>query len=124
MNLILNTAVNNNMKQEDLPDTILIISDMQFNAHRFNCDEALFEQIKREFRNCGYTMPRICFWNLCPYDAKTIPLQQNEYGVILCSGFSINNLKMFMSGEIDPLKVLLETINSERYEAVERALAA
>lgn len=124
MNLILDAAVNNNMKQEDLPDTILIISDMQFNGTRFSCDEALFEQIKEEFRNCGYNMPKICFWNLCPYDAKTIPLQQNEYGVILCSGFSINNLKMFMSGEVDPMKVLLDTINSERYDEVEKALIA
>lgn len=122
MKLVLNTAVNNNMKQEELPNTILIISDMQFNGSRFNFDESLFDGIKKEFENCGYKLPKICFWNLCSYNAKTIPLQQNEYGLILCSGFSINNLKMFMSGEVDPLKVLLETINSERYELVEKAL--
>ena len=124
MELVLNTAVNNNMKQEDLPDTILIISDMQFNGTRFTLDESLFDELKREFKNCGYNLPKICFWNLCSYNAKTIPLQSNEYGLILCSGFSINNLKMFMSGEVDPLKVLLETINSERYEKVEKALVA
>ena len=124
MELVLNTAVNNNMKQDELPDTILIISDMQFNGTRFTLDESLFDEIKKEFETCGYKLPKICFWNLCSYDSKTIPLQQNEYGLILCSGFSINNLKMFMSGEVDPLKVLLETINSERYEKVEKALVA
>ena len=124
MKLVLDTAVKNNMKQEELPDTILIISDMQFDGRWFNFDESLFDSIKREFEAEGYKLPRICFWNLCSYNAKTIPLQQNECGLILCSGFSVNNLKMFMSGEIDPLKVLLETINSERYDKVEKALTA
>ena len=124
MELVLNTAVENNMLQAELPDTILIISDMQFNGGRFHFNESLFDNIKRKFEEKGYNLPRICFWNVCGYNAKTIPLQSNEYGLILCSGFSINNLKMFMSGEIDPLKILLETINSKRYEKVEEALVA
>ena len=49
-------------------------------------------------------------------------MQKNELGLILCSGFSINNLKMFMSGDIDPYKILLDTINSERYNKVEELL--
>ena len=57
-------------------------------------------------------------------DEKTIPLQENDLGLILCSGFSTNNLKMFMSGEIDPLKILLEEVNSKRYDEVEKALLA
>lgn len=124
MMLVLDTAVNHKMKQEDLPDNILIISDMQFDGRRFNLSNTLFEEIQEEFKKHGYKMPRLCFWNLDPYNHKTIPLQKNEMGLILCSGFSINNLKMFMSGEFDPLKVLLETINSKRYEMVEEALVA
>lgn len=124
MMLILSTAVKNSMEQEDLPDTILIISDMQFNGHQFNFDETLFEEIRNIFKDYGYQLPRICFWNLRPHGERTIPLQENDFGLILCSGFSPNNLKMFMSGEIDPLKILLEEVNSKRYDEVEKALLA
>ena len=121
MKLILDTAVRNKLSQEDMPDNILIISDMQFDGRWMKFDESLFDQISREYNFCGYKLPRICFWNLCGHDAKTIPLQKNELGLILCSGFSINNLNMFMSGEIDPLKVLMDVINSDRYKAIENA---
>lgn len=121
MKLILDTAVCNKLSQKDMPDNILIISDMQFDGRWMKFDESLFDQISREYNFCGYKLPRICFWNLCGYDAKTIPLQKNELGLILCSGFSINNLNMFMSGEIDPLKVLMDIINSDRYKAIENA---
>ena len=124
MKLILDTAVNNNMTQEDMPETILIISDMQFDGRRFNFNKTLFEDIRDEYELAGYKLPKICFWNLCSYHAKTIPLQNNELGLILCSGFSVNNLKMFMSGEIDPLRILLDIINSKRYDMVEDALIA
>lgn len=124
MELILNTAISNNMSQEDLPDTILIISDMQFDLRRssFHWNESLFDSISRDFISAGYKMPKICFWNLCGRNAQTIPMQKNELGLILCSGFSINNLKMFMSGDIDPYKILLDIINSERYNKVEELL--
>ena len=124
MMLILNTAVENRMTQKDLPDTVLIISDMQFDGRMQNFNNTLFEDIKTKFGVYGYKLPKICFWNLCPRSAKTIPLQQNDYGLILCSGFSTNNLKMFMSGEVDPLKVLLDTVNSPRYDKIEEALIA
>lgn len=122
MRLVLDTAVANNLEQSELPDTILIISDMQFNGGSFNFNNSLFDSISNEFNYHGYKLPRICFWNVCGYNAKTIPMQSNEYGLILCSGFSPNNIKMFMSGEIDPLKILLDTINAKRYTPIERAL--
>ena len=122
MQLILDTAVKNNMTQEDMPETILIISDMQFDGRCHNYRKTLFEHIRERYEDNGFKLPRICFWNLCGYNATTVPLQDNELGLILCSGFSVNNLKMFMSGEIDPLKILLEVVNSERYDRVTKAL--
>ncbi len=123
MQLILTTAIKNNMRQEELPKNILIVSDMQFDGTRFHLSRSLFEDIQKEFEIHGYKLPRICFWNLCPYDSKTIPIQQNDMGLILCSGFSVNNLKMFMSGEIDPLKILLEVIESRRYAIIDKILS-
>ena len=70
----------------------------------------------------GYLLPKIIFWNVNARNFSTIPMQNNELGLILCSGFSTTNMKMFMSGEINPYKVLLEQINSKRYNAIEESI--
>ena len=46
---------------------------------------------------------------------------QNENGVILVSGFSAAICKMVLSNKTDPYEVMVETLNSERYQAVEDA---
>ena len=69
----------------------------------------------------GYKMPRLIFWNICSRTG-TIPVKQNDLGVALVSGFSVNVVKMIMSGELDPYKCLLEQINAERYDKVEEAV--
>lgn len=127
MMLILNTAVHNHLTQEEMPRNILILSDLQFDEMTYIRgkglpDATLFENIARVFRSYDYQMPRIIFWNLSGQVNKTIPMQENEMGVVLCSGFSVQLLKMVMSGKIDPYEVLLDTINVPRYDAVEQAL--
>lgn len=121
MKLILETAVRNKMKQEEMPGTIVICSDMQFDGRYMNFNKSLFDNIADEYKEHGYKLPRICFWNLNGRSSNTVPMQQNEMGLILCSSFSVQILKMFMSGKIDPYEVLLEQLNSERYKPVEDA---
>ena len=127
--LILKTAVNRRMRQEDLPKNILIISDMEFDgcAVTNNCNYGygrdrlstrLFDDISRRYRNAGYKMPRLVFWNVNSRTG-TIPVKENECGVALVSGFSVNVCKMVMSGKLDPYECLLEAINVERYQPIE-----
>ena len=92
---------------------------MQFDS-RFRWDKSLFEEIADRYAEHGYKLPKIIFWNVCSRNFNTIPMQKNELGLVLCSGFSIMNMKMFMSGEVDPYKVLLEQINNERYNVIEQ----
>ena len=122
MKLILNTARQNHMEQEQMPKMVVICSDMQFDGRCFNMNESLFDSIAREYEQYGYKLPRICFWNLSGRMNNTIPMQQNELGIILCSGFSVQILKMFMSNQVDPYKVLLDTLHSERYDKVREAI--
>lgn len=123
MRLILDTAIKNDCRQEDMPKNIIIISDMQFDSYGsyspFNWDKTLFEKIAEEYYEYGYLLPKICFWNVSSRSFNTIPMQNNELGLVLCSGFSTTNIKMFMSGEINPYKVLLEQINNDRYNVIE-----
>ena len=117
--LILSIAVSNNLTQDELPTNLLIVSDMEFDNATVpaNRNDALFEIIDRKFKNAGYNMPKLIFWNVNSR-TKTIPVCENENGLILVSGFSINILKMVMSNKLDPYEALLETLNSERYARI------
>lgn len=140
-NLILTSAVSNRMRQDDLPANILIISDMEFDACATSGepkmerswwgnyysrtlnrpDQRLFDVIAKRYTDAGYKMPRLVFWNVNSRTG-TIPVKENDLGVALVSGFSVNVAKMVMSGKLDPFECLLETLNSERYSPVEKAL--
>ena len=122
MKLILDTAVNNKIPQEEMPEMIVVVSDMGFDGGRFNFNKALFENIIEEYESHGYKMPKICFWNINDRNDNGIPLQKNDMGLILCSGFSVQIMKMFMSNNLDPYQVLIETINNPRYDAIEEAI--
>lgn len=122
MMLILETAVVNKMTQDEMPGMVVICSDMEFDGRRFNFNKSLFEDIIDQYEAAGYKMPKICFWNIDDRGSKTIPLQQNDLGLILCSGFSVQIMKMFMSNKLDPYEILLEQLNGKRYDAVEEAV--
>ena len=120
--LILQTAISHKMTQEDMPKNIVIVSDMQFDAHSHNCKDTLFGAISKEYETYGYVLPRLVFWNVNSRDNKTVPVQQNEMGVVLMSGYSQNLIKMVMSNQTDPYKCLIEQLNSDRYKVVEEAV--
>lgn len=129
--LILQTAVNQKMKQEELPRNILILSDMEFDVCA-GCNgtgpqrlvkptERLFQVFAERYRRYGYQLPRLVFWNICSRTG-TIPVKENPLGVALVSGFSPNVVKMVLSNSTDPFACLLEQLQSERYNAVEQAV--
>lgn len=124
--LILTTAITNNMRQDELPENILIISDMEFNscavASHGRLDARLFQVIAKKYADAGYKLPRLVFWNV---NSRTgaIPIKENDLGVALVSGFSTNIVKMVMSNQTDPYACLLEALNVERYAPIGEALA-
>ena len=126
--LILTTAINHHMEQSELPANILIISDMEFDGcactnagRRGGLSSRLFDMIAQKYANAGYKLPRLVFWNVNSRTG-TIPVKENNLGVALVSGFSVNVVNMVMSGKLDPYECLLEAINTERYQPVEDAL--
>ena len=118
--LVLKTAIENDLTQDQLPKNILILSDMEFDNARTDYGDftPLFETIKNRFAVAGYKLPRLVFWNICGR-TQAIPLQKNDNGVVLMSGFTPNQVKMLMSDELDPYKLLVEVLNSKRYEKIE-----
>ena len=87
-----------------------------------NVNKKLFKNIEERYTDAGYKLPRLVFWNV---DSRTgtIPVKENDLGVALVSGFSTNIAEMVMSNELDPLKVLLEKLGTERYKKIAEILA-
>ena len=137
--MILKTAVKSHMTQEDIPANILIVSDMEFDSCATSGAPAersswgwyssthvrptttLFETIAKKYEAHGYKLPRLVFWNVNSRTG-TIPVKENDLGVALVSGFSVNIVKMVMSNKLDPYECLLDVLNVERYQAIEDAV--
>lgn len=125
--LILRTAVNGNMTNDEMPKNILIISDMEFDScattNRRNGIEArLFDVIAQRYAQHGYALPRLVFWNVNSRTG-TIPVKENAAGVALVSGYSPAVVKMVLANKIDPYEAMCEILNSERYAPIAEALA-
>ena len=124
--MILKTALDNKLEQKDIPD-ILIISDMEFDGcviqssqenywdHGSMADKTLFQTIAEEYEDAGYKIPKVVFWNVNSRTG-TIPMNQNELGCALVSGFSPSIADMVMSTKLDPYEILLDKLNSPRYD--------
>ena len=113
-NLILNTALKNSTDIEEMPETIYIISDMEFDE----CAEEStnYEVITEKYKAAGYKIPNIVFWNVNA-SGSNLPVQKNEAGVTLVSGCSPSIFKMVTENK-SPEEVMLDIIDSERYSSI------
>ena len=131
--LLLKTALQNRCSQEDLPQVLYVLSDMEFNGH-VSCGpasnerwyttghpiygqdqmETLLESIAHKWENYGFSLPRVVFWNL---DARheNIPALGGRFSYV--SGFSMNMVEQILSGE-DGYSLMMKVLNNSRYENI------
>ena len=115
--LILDAAVHDRVPQEELPSTLYIISDMEFNSCVRNADLTNFENAKKKFAAYGYELPSIVFWNVASRSTQQ-PVTMNEQGVVLVSGCSPRIFSMISSGTLSPYAFMLEVLGSARYAPI------
>lgn len=115
--LIYVAAVDNNVPQEELPKTLYIISDMEFDHCTNGAQLTNFEYAKKLFESAGYTLPNVVFWNVQSRNTQE-PVKKNDQGVALVSGCTPKLFDMVMSGELDPYTFMLEAVCTERYERI------
>lgn len=113
-NLILTTAIQNNVIESEMPETIYIISDMEFDR----CVEGTtnHESIKRKYEQAGYKIPTIVYWNVNA-SGSNLPVQKGKNGVSLVSGFSPSIFELVVEGKT-PEQTMFDVINSERYSKI------
>lgn len=115
--LILFTAIKYNTPQSELPETIYIVSDMQFDRCTTYSDKTNFSNAEKLFNEHGYKLPTLVFWNVNA-SCNNMPVTSNEQGAVLVSGFSPRLFSMVASGDINPLKFMINAINTERYAKI------
>ena len=115
--LILNTAIQNKAKQEEIPEKLYIISDMEFDYCANHAEMTNFECAKKKFAKYGYKLPQIVFWNVESRNRQQ-PVTKNEQGVALVSGTSPQIFSMLSKGILDPYSFMLETLSAKRYERI------
>lgn len=127
-NLILKVAVSKNLKQEDLPETLIIISDMEFDdcvensrGRSVDVSHNPVEKAREKFEKNGYKLPKLVFWNVASRTG-TIPVEQNELGFLLISGFSQNLFDGISRGQLDTRAMLNEVLAGERYSKIEKII--
>jgi len=114
MDIILTTALNGNVPKSEMPEILLIFSDMQFDecAH---FDDSAMQMIERRFADSGYCIPKIVFWNLNARD--NVPVKYDACGVALVSGFSPAIMKtIFTNDKFTPESIMLDSVMTSRYD--------
>ena len=113
---ILRIAREENVRDEDMPEYVLVISDMEFDAAKGGIPNTLtnFETIKACFAAEGRKMPKLVFWNVAARVGNQ-PATKDDY-VSLISGFSPSILtKVFKHKEVSPVELMWEVVGVERY---------
>jgi len=118
--MILNTAQRSRVKQSDLPEILVVVSDMQFDRsiQNTNKDWTFYSKMKKLYRKAGYRIPEIVFWNVNSM-SNVFQASQNFEGVKLASGQSPSVFESILNSNTKTsYDFMLEVLNSERYDQV------
>ena len=116
--IMLSRCVANHVPAEDMPKTIYVVSDMEFDecANLTN-----YEKIKRQYAAAGYACPNIVFWKV--NDHGSTPVRFNDKGVALVSGCSPSVFELAVSDDLNPVKYMLNAIMVPRYDVAAKLIS-
>ena len=124
--MLLNTATRNRLSQDELPDTIIVISVMEFDSATWQYRsysgrgaegaETLMEGIARKWRAMGYEVPHLIYWNV---NARQNNIPMLGVGrVSFVSGFSPSIFQSIVTGKTG-YDLMLETLEKDRYKVIQ-----
>ena len=116
--MLLNTAIKTHCKQSDLPKSIIVVSDMEFDAARGfygRSNNTLMENIAMKWAQHGYQMPNLVYWNVQARQ-DNIPMTVKD-GISYVSGFSPVLFEQIMKGKT-AFNLMMDKLNDERYACI------
>ncbi len=125
---ILRVAVMGEVAASEMPEYLLVMSDMGIDACVEDGNATPMEMARKMFERHGYSLPKIVWWNIAHkvggYGGdNNFPVTHNENGTVLVSGFSPSILKRVLQAKnVTPFDVMMDTLNAERYQPVADSL--
>ena len=108
--LLLETAKNSNIPEEEMPSHIIIVSDMEFDDGVYSATGTNLNGWKAQFKALGYTMPKIIFWNVSNR-SKGTPATKFDNDVAMISGFSTSVFENILDVEkMTPINIMLQKL--------------
>lgn len=116
---VLDIAIKNNVPQEEMVKSIIVISDMEIDeALRCKSKWSFYDNMREMYMEHGYEIPNIVFWNVDSRN-NVFHADSKRKGVQLCSGQSINTFKQLMGCiGLTPVEMMERVIDSERYSLI------
>lgn len=126
---ILEVALLNKVLQSELPKSLIVISDMEFDTATTSYNSSsywskkptmkkdYYYTMKELYAKNGYELPKVVFWNV---DARNDTFHAElENGVHFASGQSISVFKSIVNNaEVGPYELMLNVLNDPQYDAV------
>ena len=124
--LVLDTARRHHMKQSDLPEALVVISDMEIDAARVSNYDSYYnykkntpiktsmDLIREKWDRAGYKMPKLIYWNC---EARNNTILDDGPNVTYVSGASPSIFKQIMTGKIG-IDLMYAALDAERYACI------
>lgn len=119
-NLILKVAIDNSLSQADLPKSLIIVSDMEFDegVNVSSGRKTFHEHMTEKYHEHGYELPTVVYWNVNARQ-DTFHANKNQQGVQFISGQAASAFKSLIKGvEYTAYELMLETLNDPMYDSV------
>lgn len=117
--LLKNIYLDGEVKAFDLPDTLVVISDMEIDEgsywHSSEQIQTEMDKIRADWASMGLNLPKLVFWNV---NARRNLVLDSGDGISLVSGCSPIVFKTLMSGK-SSIDLMLEILLSDRYLQIE-----
>ena len=114
-NLILNAAVKANIPAEEMPEALVIISDMQFDQCTYNRD--CLSMIRSKYEAAGFKCPKLVFWNASARANCSKPITRDKTGTILVGGCKPGMFEQVLASK-SPEDFMKDVLNAERYSVL------
>ena len=126
--LLLDTAVRHHMRQEDMPENIIVISDMEFDSATMETNyqtwlyrttmhpvDTTMDTVTAKWKDAGYEVPHLIYWNV---DARHSLIPSVKGKVSFVSGFSPVLFQSIMTGKTG-YELMMDKLMSKRYASIQ-----
>ena len=115
---ILDTAIENNVKPEEMPKALVVVSDMEIDPFFRGYQLDFLEEMTHRFRNAGYTMPKIVLYNV-EARANTFHAKSSNPNVVFASGYGASTFATVIKGiTMSAYEAMETTLKNEWYDKV------